>query len=437
MLDLSVYAPEFEYLPRPQLRQLQEQRLLAMLPHAYQHAPLIREVWDAAGIHPSDITSLAEFQQHAPFINQDALRDFRSRHQDPFGGLLGLPRSELLLAGTTSGTTGNPTPLGYGAINATEIASYRDHLNIGSKPGEHAVFFMFPHRSGYIPNLCRRLGVTLIPFAHSPLEIPRFVDISLKYRPTTLFLLSNPILMALDAYAQKTGIDMRDVFASYKGVVYGGEPMNYRLRKLVKDWGIHIYNYTALADICAGMDCADHSGFHAPEDLALVEILDANGNTPVADGEIGELVGTTLVGQASPLIRFRSDDMVRANHERCSCGRTTLRYELVGRKSDEMQIAGKSIFPMDIWQLIEEEHDTRMGLFQIVKNHPDQNCLYLVVGYQEEKMQRSIADLQHTLQQTLGTHLDVSVSIELVPAEALLKLGPPHKIPRTRKYQPR
>src|ERR1700749_871244 len=106
--ELRYYDPEVETLKRDQL---EESRILQLVPYVYQRAPLIREVWDEAGVKPADIASLADFKAKVPFIDKDRIRRFRAEHGDPFGGLCWAEPPHLKGVGFTTGTTGDPTPL--------------------------------------------------------------------------------------------------------------------------------------------------------------------------------------------------------------------------------------------------------------------------------------------------------------------------------------
>src|SRR5439155_20755565 len=120
---------------------------------------------------------------------------------------------------------------------------------------------------------------------------------------------------------------------------------------------------------------------HVWEDTALIEVLDPETGVPVGDGERGELVSTTLVNLVSPLVRYRSDDLVRFTREPCACGRTHGRVWPLGRKSDEVVVDGRSILPTDVWPAIESVAETSAGLFQVVRPERELATLRLRVGY--------------------------------------------------------
>jgi phenylacetate-CoA ligase len=244
-------------------------------------------------------------------------------------------------------------------------------------------------------------------------------------------MLSTPMMIGLEKYFEAhPEKDPRAIFASIKGGVFGGEPMSPRFAALAKSWGIEIYDYTTLGDIAGAMECDSHDGFHAWEDLALVECLDDDGQ-PVPDGQIGEMVVTSLDDPWAPLVRYRTGDLCRLDRRPCRCGRTHLRYWVLGRKGDQTMVLGKPILPRDIQRLVEQHEETKTCLFQIIRPQPAMDRLRLRVGY--ETVRGSLDALSARLADGIGTALGVPVEIELVPASELLKLGPPQKIPRVTK----
>jgi phenylacetate-CoA ligase len=206
-----------------------------------------------------------------------------------------------------------------------------------------------------------------------------------------------------------------------------------RIRKLVASWELEMFEITSLGDVTGAIDCRDHSGFHAYEDLAFVECLDPLGDQPVADGERGELVVTSLQDDVAPLVRYRTDDLITLNREVCVCGRTHARVKVLGRKGDELLVGGKSVLPRDITPIVEQLPETQAALYQVIRVAREMDQLKLRVGYNPEALHGSEADLANRVRDLVAAGLDVPVTVELTPNAELLKLGPPHKIPRVTK----
>jgi phenylacetate-CoA ligase len=424
---------EIETMPRAGLREIQEAKLLDLLPYAYERSALIRSTWDDAGVHPRDITSIDDYTERAPFISKDAIRVFRDERHDPYGGLLCFEEAELTAITSTSGTTGDPTlvPEVWGGARAGAApALVREFYEIGTRAGDYFTCILFTFRGAFFA-LVQSLGAVPVFLDHSPSELPRFVELSLEYRPTNLYNFSNVLISELARVCEEMAVDPRDVMASYHGVVTGGEQLGRRSQELLHDWGVAWFEHTAVGDAGAATECREHDGCHFWEDSVLVEHLDPDGTEPVADGTRGELVVTALDNRVMPLVRFRSDDLADITRERCGCGRTHGRLRTAGRKGDEVIVDGRSVLPRDVWEAVEQFDETAMGLFQIIRPSMEVDQLRLRVGHAGSAS--SVGDLEDRLAAAVAESTGVVPVIELVPNEDLLRLGPPHKIPRVAK----
>jgi len=428
--DDRYFDPELETMPRADLDALQEEKLLALVPYAYERSGIVRETWDAAGVHPRDIRSTADFVERAPFIDKDAIRSFRDRHKDPYGGLLCVPEAELVAIYSTSGTTGDPTPTPQGDSRSAVLA--REFWELGVRPGDHMVMFLFTFRGVSVFRSMQGIGAVPLFFDHTPTELPRLASASARYQPTGLYLLSGPMIMAIDAMAPSMGIDPREVFAPYRGIVYGGEPLGPRARQLVDEWGVELFLHTAVGDAGAATECREHDGYHWWEDTVLVEHLSPDGGEPVAGDGRGEMVVTSLGDRVAPLVRFRTDDLVHVNRGTCGCGRTHGRIWPVARKTDEVVVDGKSVIPTDVWAAVESVPATSSGFFQVIRPARDLDRLRLRVGYREPLVQ-PIDAVRDAVAGAVAAAIGLVPDVELVPEAELLKLGPPQKIPRVAK----
>jgi phenylacetate-CoA ligase len=420
-----------EGLSRHELAQLQEDRLLAMLPYVYERSALTRSVWDQAGVHPRDIRSVADFTERAPFLDQDALRAFRARHGDPFAGLLCVRPRDLGYVGSTSGTTGNPTPVAHTAMGPTETARGRELHMLGARPGDAVTVMLFSFRSG-IDMLCERapqMGIDRVFLSHIPAEVPRLFEVSRSRSPTLLYLLSTPMILAIDSYAREHQVDVREAFSCYRAAIYGGEPMSPWARARVEEWGLDVAEMTAAGDGMPATECPVHSGCHVWEDLVILEHLVPGSDQPAPAGERGELVVTSLYDPATPMIRFRTSDIVTLDTDRCRCGRCHARIRTVGRTGDVVQIAGRQVLPADIAAVLGGLEPCRASLFQVCVSAGPMDILRLRVGY--EHGHTDLAALRDEASASLADRLSCAVEVELVLNDELLKLGPPHKIPRT------
>lgn len=423
------YYDAFETAPRVDIEKLQEQKLLAQLKRTVDCQPLLREVWRKAGVAPTDIRSVADFKARAPFIDKDMVRDWRDAHNDPFGGILACNSESVSCIGSSSGTTGDATLYAYQwHVPGSWIMHPRQLWELGLRPGDYAVDLAMSIR-GISFQIYVEMGVTPLLVDHDPRELRRLLDLSRRYKPKYLFMLSSPLILALEQL-EREGVAVADAWSSYEAIVFGGEPLSPRLRGLCDRWGMKIYQLTSLGDSGTAIECRERNGFHAYEDFALVEIIDPQTGVELGDGERGELVVTNLVDPTAPLIRFRSGDLARVTRKPCGCGRTHSRYWIEGRAGDELVIAGKSIIPLDIWTAIESIEACAAGLFQIIRPQRDVSELRLRVGHdgscEPTALAKRLADI-------VEAKVGLLPEIELVPNAELLKLGPPHKIPRVSK----
>src|SRR5262249_48338127 len=139
------------------------------------------------------------------------------------------------------------------------------------------------------------------------------------------------------------------------------------------------------------------------------------------------LVATSLTNTTAPLVRYRSDDIVRLTTEPCACGRTHARMWNVGRKSDEIVVDGRSVLPIDLWEAVETVDACAMGLFQVIRTAREVERRRLRVGYAPGAR---VDEVEQEVRNAVVHAVGVEPDVELVPNEALLRLGPPHKIPR-------
>ena len=427
------YFDAIEGASRAYLDQLQEAAVVAMCRHAYRHAPLIRETWDKAGVRPSDIRSLADFRAKAPMIDKDDQRRFRDAHRDPAGGMGPLVPGETVSIGTTSGTTGDPTPIPNWARTPSEEAYIRAQWELGVRPGDHLAHIIFTYRGGHRRRMYANHGIREIMFSMSPPEMIRLVEASKIYRPTSMSIIANPLILVLESYFEKSGDDPVEAFKSYKGGIFGGEPLGSRLKALTKSWGLHLVETTSLGEVASATECRHKAGFHAFEDIAYIETVDPVTGEPIADGEVGELVVTTLVDQLTPLVRFRTGDLVVIDRSQCACGRNHARFTLLGRATDQILVEGRSVLPREIMELVELHDECRAGLFQIIRSAREMDALALRVGFDLARLKDGEAALAGRLRDAVTAAVGIAVRVELIDEQQLLKLGPPHKIPRVTK----
>ncbi len=434
MLDVRsrYFDPVLETMPRAEIERLQADLLGEALEFMEAHSPVVRARWSSVGISTMDVQTMEEFRAVVPFMSKDTIRGFRDRTGDPLGGLAEWP--EVGSVTSSSGTTGDPILLpSRRAAYGEPVRLAADFWEMGCRPGDAIAVMLFTFRGA--PMLApHSLGGATVLFDHSPAELERFCRASLELRPTGLYTMSGPLILALRAAEQTLGFDLKDVFSSYCGVVYAGEPLGTRGRDDLGRWGIEHFSHTAVGDVDSATECKEHDGHHCHDDQVLIEVLDPSGDEPRPEGQVGELVVTTLNPQAANmLVRYRSEDLVRTTTEPCGCGRTSTRLWTVGRKGDEVVVAGTSVLPVDVWLAVEQIEETSAGLFQLIRNEREMERLRLRVGYDQSVTTRAPSALSRAVAESVARSVGVEPEVELVENAELLKLGPPHKIPRVAK----
>ncbi|MEU7811723.1 phenylacetate--CoA ligase family protein [Pseudonocardia sp. NPDC049154] len=411
--------PELETLPRAELRALQERRVLELIPQAWENAPFYRELWSAAGVVPSAIRSLADFQRLVPTFEKADVQAYRARTGDLYGGLLIASPDELTTVTSTSGTTSDPEPIPeiWDTAPPLPAISARDLWELGLRPGDRVIVPAGIMR-GHYPVAYQALGLVPV-FVDSWIgkgaELLRAVQ---ALRPAYLQLLL-PTVLELEKL--EATHDVKGALSSLKGASFAGQPLGAVLTAKVRDeWGVQLFTYSSAADTGTAWECGEHDGYHLWEDTVLPEVLAPDSDQAVADGLVGELVATDLDNDAAPLIRYRSGDLVRLSTETCGCGRTHARQWVKGRKGDELTVGGRTVVLSDVWAAVEAVPESADGLFQIVRSPDPMSTLRVRVGYAPDRT-GDLEDVAARLRASVAERVGVEPEIELVTNEKLLE----------------
>lgn len=369
-----------ETMPREELEKKQLEDLKEIVKFAYDNAPYYKRSFDAAGVKPEDIKTLKDIQKF-PFINKTTQRDTQGVGSF-LGELAAVPEEDVVFVSTSSGSTGVPTmsPFTKQDFDEFQETESRWFWQIGMRPKDryvHALNF-----SLYVggPDVigAQNLGALCIWGGTLPSE--RLLFILKTYQPTIIWT-SPSYAWQLGEKAKKAGIDPKKDLSIRKIIVAGelGGSID-STRKAIEDlWGAEVYDFYGLSDIfgaCAAA-CEAKDGLHIAENHILVETVDIHTGEVLPDGEVGELVFTTLRKHARPLIRFRTGDIGRIDKTPCSCGRTHGRIHILGRKDDMFIVSAVNVFPSDIEAVI-RELDGVTGEYLIRIFEKDFTCKYAV-----------------------------------------------------------
>lgn len=430
---MEYFQPEIETLDRASLDGLQLRKVAALVRFAYDRSVLYRERWEAAGVRPELMDSLDSFRKHTPLLGKKELVDFRERRGDPYCGLLCVDPALVNNIGTSSGTTAEPMPLVELVDGAPPFAStVRDMWGAGLRPGDR-VLHCFATQRGPQERVYHRIGcVPMMVNMRMGADWDLVFRMIRRHQPTHIYLLG---FMIAELARLSRDHDLKAIFAPIKVAVVTGEPLGARMRARMKEeWGLQLFEVTGTADVGVAWDCKAHDGFHIWDDYVYAECLDPVSGLPVPEGHPGELVCTALANLAWPLIRYRSGDLVRLTRQPCACGRTHTRFHLLGRISDQLSVAGVSLLPMQLWQIIEQVDQTATAVFQIV--HPgtaDVSRLVVRIGY--DTLEGTTVDvLRATLVARIAAQTGLTPTIELMAADTLLASSPSGiKLPRVVK----
>ena len=331
-----------------ELRSLQLKRLKATLHHAYTYSPVYRAKFDAVGIHPDDCKSLADLSKF-PFTAKSDLRD-----SYPFG-MFAVPQSQVVRIHASSGTTGKPTVVGYTANDVAMWAECvaRSIRAAGARPGDkvHISYGYGLFTGGLGAHYgAEHLGLTVIPFGGGQTE--RQVQLLQDFAPDIIMVTPSYMLALADEFERQ---GLNPIESSLRIGIFGAEPWTNDMRLAIeKRMGIDAVDIYGLSEVIGpgvASECAEtKDGPTIWEDHFYPEIIDPQTGAVLPDGELGELVFTSLTKEALPIIRYRTRDLTRLLP---GTARTMRRMEkITGRSDDMMIVRGVNVFPTQIEELI-------------------------------------------------------------------------------------
>ncbi len=399
-----------EVASRDEIAALQLERMKWSLRHAYDNVPFYKQSFDAAGVHPDDLQDLSDLAKF-PFTVKTDLRD-----NYPFK-MFAVPREKVARIHASSGTTGQPTVVGYtqGDLDNWATVVARSLRAAGLQPGDllHNAYGYGLFTGGLGIHLgADALGLTTYPISGG--MTPRQVRLIDDFKPKGITVTPSYSLSILDEFAAQ-GLDPRD--CSLEVGIFGAEPWTNAMRREIEQaFNMHAVDIYGLSEVMGpgvSMECVESKdGLHIWEDHFYPEIINPETGEPVADGEQGELVFTSLTKEAFPIIRYRTRDLTRLLP---GTARSMRRMEKVTGRSDDMIILrGVNVFPTQI----EEALMATTGLaphFQIELSRPDRMdqmrilCECADASVTDDARAGAAKALSAKVKQTIG----ISVAVEV------------------------
>lgn len=410
---------EMETMTRKEIDALQLERLQATVRHC-MNSPFYKKRFEEIGLQPEDIKTLDDIRK-IPFTTKADLRDTY-----PFG-MASVPLRECTRLHSSSGTTGTPTVILHTKKDLEEWANQvaRNLWMVGLRPDD-----VFQNSSGYgmftgglgFQYGAERMGMLTIPAAAG--NSLRQIKFMTDFGTTALHAVPSYVTRLYEVM-QSAGVDPRKD-TKLKVLAIGAEPHSEEQRRRIEDMmGVKAYNSFGMSEMCGpgvGFECTEQNGLHFWEDYYIVEIVDPETLEPVADGEIGELVLTTLCREAMPLLRYRTRDLTRVLGRTCPCGRNHVRIDRMrGRSDDMMVLRGVNIFPIQIEKILMTFPELASNYLITLTTDADNDNMTVEVELEELFTEdfRRLQELTNRIQRALKDEILLTPHVKLLPKGTL------------------
>ena len=399
-----------ENASRDEIEALQLQRMRWSLNHAYENVAHYKASFDSAGVHPDDLKSLVDLSRF-PFTKKSDLRQ-----NYPFG-MFAVPRSQVNRIHASSGTTGQPTVVGYtkADLEMWDIVMARSLRAAGLRRGDllHNAYGYGLFTGGLgVHGGAEKMGLTVVPISGGMTE--RQVRLIEDFQATGITVTPSYMLSILDEY-KKQGLDPRR--SPLKVGIFGAEPWTNSMRiEVEQSFDMHAVDIYGLSEVLGpGVSCEcveSKDGLHIWEDHFFPEIIDPQTGEVLPDGELGELVFTSLSKEAFPIIRYRTRDLTRLLP---GTARTMRRMQKVTGRSDDMIILrGVNIFPTQVEeQLLQVTELAAHFQIELIKKGPMDHMIVHVEGSQ---------NASHELAKLIKANIGVTAEV---------KAGKKNTVPRS------
>lgn len=411
---------QIETMDRADLERLQLERLKKLVDYCYNRVPFYKKRLDEAGVTADKIKCLSDIQ-YIPYTTKDDIRDTY-----PFG-LFAVDKKEIVRIHASSGTTGNPTVVGY---TKNDMAMWTECVSrLVTAAGATADdivqiafgYGLFTGALGLHYGL-ENIGATVVPTSTGNTE----KQLKLMRDFGTSALVSTPsYALYIAEVARDMGIDCRDL--NVRLGLFGSEGCSNEMRSKVEEaWNLFATDNYGMSELCGpgvSGECRYRCGMHFAEDHFYPEVIDSASGAVKAKGDEGELVVTTLTKEGIPMLRYRTKDITRLYYDKCECGRTHVRMEKpLGRADDMLKIKGVNVFPTQIESVLVSIPEVGPQ-YQIVlgtKNYMDTFEINIeVLDASMLTSYKALEELQAKVRHKLQTVLGLDAKINLVEPKSL------------------
>ena len=412
---------EIECMSREDMKKLQDERLVAQVKHVYENVKYYRDLMDEKGVKPEDIKGTDDLHK-LPFLSKADLREAY-----PYG-LLAKPLSDCVRIQSTSGTTGKRVVAFYtqNDVDMWEDCVARAITAAGGTDEDvcHVAYGygLFTGGAG-IHGGSHKVGCLTLPMSSGNTE----------RQITFMRDLGSTILCCTPSYAAYIGETVHEMGLTpddlkLKAGIFGAEPWTEEMRRSIeKSLGIKAYDIYGLTEISGpgvAFECSEQRGMHINEDNFIAEIINPDTGEVLPEGEVGELVFTSITKEAFPLIRYRTRDLCVLSRKKCSCGRTLVKMaKPMGRSDDMMIIRGVNVFPSQIETVLIEQGYSPNYLIEVDrKNNTD--TLDISVEMNPDQFSDKVKDMQDqekALAVAIKTMLGINPKVHLVSPKSITR----------------
>ena len=414
-----IWNKEIECMSREEMTKLQSERLVALVKYVYDNVEFYRKKMDAINLKPSDIKGIEDIVK-LPFTTKDDLRD-----NYPFG-LFAVPHSDIVRIHASSGTTGKATVVGYTKpdleIWADCVARCFSMAGV-TKDDIIQIAYGYGLFTGGLGAHAgaEKVGAMVVPMSTG--NSKKLTTMMVDFGSTAIACTPSYLLHISEVLRDEGLLDK----IKLKAAICGAEPWTEKMRHDIEErLNIKAYDIYGLSEVMGpgvACDCEYHAGLHVCEDHFYPEVINSATLMPVADGETGELVFTTLTKQGLPLIRYRTKDLTSLLKDTCQCGRTSVRISrFKGRSDDMLIIRGVNVFPSQVEAALIDVEEVTPHYMMVVDRVNNLDTLEIQVEVEKEYYTDEIKGIEkltkkiaHVIQQALG----ISAKITLVGPNTL------------------